>query len=85
MKNHVRSLPENFQSVAAIIGLEKAIELSKEFGGSTIYIPSHSTATRYSRNEKIKAEYRKGSSYSQLSRKYNLTQVMIRSIISCDS
>lgn len=86
MEKHLRTLPEGFQSVASIVGLDKAIELTKSFGGSMIYVPTYNTATRYSRNEKIKADYRNGFSYNQLSKRYGLSEVAIRNITSsCDS
>lgn len=85
MKKNLRFLPEGFQTVAAIVGYDKAVELSKQFGGTTIYIPTHKTTTRQSRNESIKKDHRSGHSYSQLSKKYSLSQVAIRNIISYDS
>jgi hypothetical protein len=85
MKKNLRFLPEGFQTVAGIIGYEKAVELSKHFGGTTIYIPTHKTTTRHKRNESIKKDHRSGCSYGQLSQKYGLSQVAIRNIISCDS
>lgn len=85
MRDKLSSLPEGFQTIASIVGMEKAIELSKEFGGTTVYIPTHRTTTRHERNESIKKDYRNGYSYSQLSRKYGLSLVAIRQIISCGS
>lgn len=83
MKDSLGHLPEGFQTVASIVGMEKAIELSKAFGGTTVYIPTHKTTTRHRRNQSIKKDYRSGCySYSQLSQKYDLSEVSIRQIIS---
>ena len=76
-------LPESYQYIAELIGLEKAVLILEHFGGSTIYIPKIDSYNRHNRNMKILEDYRSGMTYSQLAMKYDLTSVRIRSIISC--
>lgn len=82
MSMFFKSLPSNFRPVAELIGAEKALELTRLFGGENIYIPTAETATRHARNERIKKDYRSGRSYSQMSQKYGLSANTIRNIIS---
>lgn len=84
LKNEIslEILPESFKYIAELIGLEKAIVIVKNFGGSTIYIPKIDCCDRHNRNTKIVEDYRLGLTYSQLSIKYNLTSVSVRNIIS---
>lgn len=79
--NSLEMLPDNFQYVAELVGLEKAIEIVKHFGGSTLYIPKIDCCHRYSRNQKIVRDYKSGLTYSQIAIRYNLTTVSVRNII----
>ena len=75
-------LPDSYKYIAELIGLEKAIIILENFGGSTIYIPKIDCCTRYHRNIKIVSDYRSGKTYSQIAIKYDLTSVSVRNIIS---
>ena len=75
-------LPDSYKYIAELIGLEKAIVILENFGGSTIYIPKIDCCTRYHRNTKIVKDRDQGLTYSQIAIKYGLTSVSVRNIIS---
>lgn len=76
-----RHCPADFACMAEIVGLDNAIEIAKQFGGATIYIPTYASATRYNRNERIKKDYRSGKTYSQISKRFGLSEMAVRKII----
>ena len=75
-------LPDSYKYIAELIGLEKAIVILENLGGSTIYIPKIDCCTRYHRNIKIVNDYKLGLTYSKIAIKYDLTSVSVRNIIS---
>lgn len=82
-KFKIENLPDNdLKLLTKKLGIENVILLCKLFGGSTLYIPKKDIFDRHTRNISIYKEYKQGSSYKQLARKYNLSTVTIRNIIS---
>lgn len=76
----VQSLPETYQEVARIIGMENALRLAQHIGGGRIYYPKIESLLRDKRDEKIRAEFT-GFNHRELARKYSLTETWIRDIV----
>lgn len=74
-------LPDNFQYVAEMVGLDNAIAIAEKLGGTMLYIPKHETCTKLSRNKLILDDYKAGLPYRNLAIKHNLTTASIRAII----
>ena len=73
-------LPESYQTVAQIVGMENALKLSQHLGGTCFYYPQIDTLLRAKRDERIRKEFN-GANHRELARKYNLTESWIRSIV----
>lgn len=69
------------QDFADLVGLDIFKELVRKCGGTYMYIPKEDNITRPIRNAMIKAEFT-GSNVKELAKKYQLSEVQIRSIIS---
>lgn len=70
------------RQIAEVIGVENYLKLTREFGGTTIYIAkAEEIVKRNERDEKIREEF-DGSNYAQLAVKYGLTEVWVRNIVS---
>lgn len=75
-------LREEQKQIAEVIGVENYLKLTREFGGTTIYIAkAEEIVKRNERDAKIREEF-DGSNYAQLAVKYGLTEVWIRNIVS---
>lgn len=75
-------LREEQKQIAAVIGVENYLKLTRQFGGTNIYIAkAEEIVKRNERDENIKKEFN-GSNYAQLAVKYGLTEVWIRNIVS---
>ena len=72
---------EGQQEVAALIGPENFRKLMEVYGGAYLYIPKTDRLERMERNERIRAEF-DGYNFRELARKYDLTEITIRSIVS---
>lgn len=68
------------QSFADLVGLDIFKELVRKCGGTYMYIPKEDNITRPIRNAMIKNEFT-GSNVKELAKKYQLSEVQIRSII----
>ena len=73
-------LPEIYQDIAHMLGLEAALALGREFGGMSLYLPKIETALRGWRNQNIQSEFT-GANIQQLARKHHLTSVRVRQIL----
>ncbi|KPA09128.1 Mor transcription activator domain protein, partial [Candidatus Magnetomorum sp. HK-1] len=78
----LQKINEDFFNIVDILGMEKVIILTKKFGGAQLYLPKIETITRAARDRRIYKDYMKGDKYIELSRKYSLSKVYIRHIIS---
>lgn len=76
----IESLPESYQEVARIIGIDNAIKLSQYLGGLGYYFPKLDSMLRQTRDELIRKEFT-GFNHRDLARKYGLTEVWIREIV----
>ena len=77
----LEDLSEGQQKVAALIGPENFRKLMEVYGGAYLYIPKTDRLERMERNERIRAEF-DGYNFRELARKYDLTEITIRSIVS---
>ena len=68
------------RELAEIIGIDKYLEVVKNFGGSTIYIYKLDTALQPNRNREICEKF-DGYNFRELSQEYNLTERTIREIV----
>lgn len=73
-------LPEGYQAVARIVGIENAVRLSDELGGLNYYFPQAEKMLRTKRNELINKEFN-GANHKELAYKYRLSEVQIREIV----
>lgn len=76
----IDELPESYQAVAEIVGVENALRLAQHLGGLSYYYPRLDSLLRDKRDAKIRAEFT-GANHRALARKYNLTESWIRIII----
>ena len=77
----LEDLDEERQQVARLIGLDNFKKLMEVYRGVYLYIPKADKLERIERNEQIRAEFN-GYNFKELARKYDLTEVSIRSIVS---
>ena len=75
----LEDIEEPYKTMAADIGIENLLKLSKQFGGMSIYIPKPDTLLRKAKRDQIKKEFN-GYNYAYLARKHNLSEKWIRKI-----
>ena len=73
-------LSQEQQTLADLVGLDVFKALVRKCGGTCVYIPKEDNITRPTRNAMIKAEFT-GSNIRELAKKYQLSEVQIRSIV----
>lgn len=76
----IEDLPENVHQMVNIIGLEKFIEISKIYGGTSVYFPMYKTLCVRDRNRKIVNEFN-GKNSEFLRKKYNVSYAQVRSLV----
>lgn len=64
-----------------VIGTESTITLIEKLGGQQLYIPQMNTVLRDERNKCIYAEFNKGVSFKEISKKYSVSEMCVRDII----
>jgi Mor family transcriptional regulator len=74
-------LQDSFYDIADEIGLDTFVKLCELCGGSSLYIPTMKSLLKPVRNRVIKESF-DGGNYKELARKYNITEVQVRKIIS---
>ena len=74
-------LREEQKQIAEVIGVDAYLDLTRAFGGTSIYIAkAEEILKRADRDRQIREEFN-GSNYAQLAIKYGLTEVWIRNIV----
>lgn len=73
-------IPESYQPVVSLIGMENFLKLCRYAMGDELYFPMQESVLRNTRKHLITQEYT-GDNVIELSRKYNLTQTRVRGII----
>lgn len=73
-------VPETYQLLVEMIGLDAFMKLCQYCMGDKLYIPTPDTITKKARNRMIVKEY-DGTNIKKLSRKYGITIPQLRSIL----
>lgn len=74
-------LPEPIYTMAQIVGLDKALELAKQFSGESLYIPKYESVMRQFVIRDIISDFN-GYNYKYLAKKYNLSERYVRTLCS---
>lgn len=75
-------LPEPYQTLVRLVGMEATMAIAEEFGGLSLYFPKLDRLSARLRDERIRAEYKDGYTIQELARRYGLSDRRIREIIS---
>lgn len=75
-----QDLPEVYQEMAEVIGVEATVQLARTFSGSSVYFPKLERALLTLRNEVIRREF-DGANVKQLARRWNLSARHLRHIV----
>ncbi len=73
-------MSENHQEYARLIGVQNLISLSKEFGGTSIYIPKVDELMKYKKYRSILEEF-DGGNVGFLARKYHVSKSTVYNIL----
>lgn len=73
-------LEDEQKQLANTIGMEGYINLTRNYGGTYIYIQKSETFEKKLRNDKIRSEFN-GYNFKELAHRYGLTEIRIRSIV----
>lgn len=73
-------LKETHKEIAEIIGVENLIALTKDFGGTQIYIPQVKQLAKNVKYKAIIAEFN-GDNIRQLAKKYDVSEATVYRII----
>lgn len=76
----VSDIPETYQPVVSLIGLDNFLKMCQYAVGDELYFPMQESILRNARNRLIIQEYN-GHNLAELSRKYGLTKKCIRNIV----
>ena len=74
-------LSELHREYAAVIGLEAMIALSKNFGGTQIYVPKYNELTKVARYKRLMEDYKKGVPIKKLVKKYGISESTVYNLI----
>lgn len=80
MKIMMEDIPYELHALVDAIGFEKFEEVSKLYGGTTVYIPVHRKVIIGERNREIIRLYN-GKNMDQLRRKYGISKQQIKRIL----
>lgn len=75
----VEQLPEQYQRLAEILGIEKLFRLVEEIGGRETYFPKKDKLLQLIRDEQILKEFN-GYNHLELAKKYDLTVRWVREL-----
>lgn len=73
-------LPEVYQEMAQVIGVEATVHLAQTFAGTSVYFPKLERALLSLRNQVIRREF-DGANIKALSRRWNLSARHLRHIV----
>ena len=75
-----QDLPEVYQEMAEVIGVEATVQLAQTFTGNSVYFPKLERALLGLRNQVILREF-DGANIKQLARRWNLSARHLRHIV----
>ena len=73
-------VPEILQNLIDIMGIEAFIQLIKQYGGSSLYIPNENSVLKPIRNRLIKKHFN-GHNYKELAKEFKISEMQVRNII----
>ena len=73
-------LPEFLKQLVDVIGIEAFINLIKEYGGSSLYIPNENSVLKPIRNRLIKKHFN-GHNYKELAKEFKISEMQVRNIV----
>ena len=76
----IMDMPEEFRQVCKILGMELAVELARQMGGTHFYVPRLASLLREAKYQAIRNEFT-GKNYRELARKYGYTVQRIKDIV----
>lgn len=74
------ALPEVYQEIAGIIGVENTVYLAQVYAGTSVYFPKLERALLTVRNQVIRREF-DGANLRALARRWNLSVRHLRQIV----
>lgn len=74
-------LPQAHRKLSEVVGIEAAIALCEEWGGSTLYIPTMDAVYDAARRKLIRAEFARGTGTKRLARKYGTTERTVQRMV----
>jgi Mor family transcriptional regulator len=77
----ITALMGDLRRIAESIGVEAALRLSRDFGGTALFIPKLRRLHLEERDRQIRKDYDAGIKPRRLSMKYNLSERQIWSIL----
>ena len=80
MDVEIRDIPESMINMVDIVGIRKFLEITKIYGGSSVYIPLYKSIIRPARDRDIIKKYN-GFNEKELAKMYNISVYNIKRII----
>ena len=80
MEVEIKDIPESMINMVDIVGIRKFMEITKIYGGTSVYIPLYKSIIRPARNRDIIKKYN-GFNEKELAKMYNITVHNIKKII----
>lgn len=80
IETDISMLPEEYQQMAEIVGIDAFLDLCHNYGGSNLYIPKADRVTRHIRDKEIKKAF-DGGNYKELAKKHGLSESYVRKIV----
>lgn len=76
----LEQLPAGQRELAELLGMSMYVELTRRFGGDTIYIQKYSELQKSPRNAEIRRKF-DGYNFSELAREYDLSERYVRALV----
>ena len=76
----IEDIPYNLHAIVEIIGMERFLEVSKLYGGSSIYIPVYNKIIMGDRNRRIIRDYN-GKNLDRLRVRYSLSKEQVKYVL----
>ena len=84
MDVEIKDIPENMINMVNIVGIRKFLEITKIYGGSSVYIPLYKSIIRPARDRDI-IKKDNGFNAKELAKMYNLSVYNVKRIIQSKS
>ena len=75
----IEMLPEQYQPLAEVIGVQQLLNLAEKQGGSNLYVPKLEALVRATRDRQIKEQFN-GYNAEALAKKYGMTVRWVQEI-----